>query len=392
MDIHPAIYLDYNATTPVAPEVMKEMLPYFLSVYGNPSSNDHIMGWQAKEAVEVARESLAAALKVNSDEIIFTAGATESINLILRSLLLAKSDESMNIITLKSEHNAVLDTCADLEKAGIEVCYLNVDKNGLVDLQALEDKINQHTKMVAIMMVNNETGVIQPMAEIAAICQRKKVLLMSDATQAIGKIAVCPQEIGIDIIVGSAHKFYGPKGVGFLYAKKEVRQTLVPIITGGGQERKKRAGTLNVPSIVGMGKAITLASELMTEDLARIEKRRNDFEKKLHEMLSIQVIGADAPRLYNTSNIIFHGIDSEQLMSAIGSHVAASRGSACSTGKIEPSHVLSAMGITETDALSAIRFSFGRYTTKHEVDAASQLITEAVNRIKPKIVIRLPIP
>ena len=379
MDINPAIYLDYNATTPVAPEVVNEMLPHFLSAYGNPSSSDHIMGWQAQEAIDEARASMAGNLGINSQEIIFTAGATEAINLVLRGLDVG---DKRHIITLKSEHNAVLDTCNDLEKTGARVTYLGVDKNGLVNLEELANTITDKTSLVSIMMVNNETGVIQPIKEIAALCKEKEILFMSDATQAIGKMPVNVEELGIDIMVGSAHKLYGPKGVGFIYIGEDYNKNLHPIITGGGQEQKKRAGTINVPGIIGMAKALDLAIELMAEDKARIESLRDYFEEKLAEALEITVAAKYAARLYNCSNLCFKNADSQHIMLAIGAKVAASRGSACSSGKIEPSHVLTAMGISEDDALSAIRFSFGRYTSQHEVDVALELIIEAVNRLK----------
>lgn len=379
MDINPAIYLDYNATTPVAPEVVNEMLPHFLYAYGNASSSDHILGWQAQEAVAEARSSMAKAFNVGSNELIFTAGATEGINLALRGLI---DNAEGHIITLNSEHNAVLDTCIALEEEGVKVDYLNVDSDGLIDLEELSQAITEQTSIVTVMMVNNETGVIQPIKEIAAICKEKGVLFMSDATQAIGKTIVDVKELDLDIIVGSAHKHYGPKGVGFLYINQEYGKKLSPIITGGGQEHKKRAGTTNVPGIVGMAKSIDLALELIVQDEKRIRELRDNFERTISGTIKVKINGQEAPRLFNTSNISFLGIDSERLMQSIGSRVAASRGSACSTGKIEPSHVLSAMDIPENDALSAIRFSFGRYTTNKEVEIAVKLIIDAVNLIK----------
>lgn len=382
MDINPAIYLDYNATTPVAPEVVNEMLPHFLSAYGNPSSSAHIMGWQAQEAIEGARAIMAGSLHVKSEDIIFTAGATEAINLAIRGLQSYNNNGLNHIITLKSEHNAVLDTCLALEKNSARVSYLGVDKNGIINLEELADAFTDQTSMVSVMMVNNETGVIQPIKEIAALCKTKGVIFMSDATQAIGKMPVNAEALGIDIMAGSAHKLYGPKGVGFLYISNELTKELQPIITGGGQEKKKRAGTINVPGIVGMARALDLANELIDEDKTRIEALRNSFEEKLSRSLEISIMAKNAARLYNTSNICLKNTDSEKVMQAIGSRVAASRGSACSSGKIEPSHVLSAMGMADEEALSAIRFSFGRYTTQHEVDVAIDLIIEAVNRLK----------
>jgi cysteine desulfurase len=378
MDINPAIYLDYNATTPVAPEVVNEMLPYFLSAYGNPSSSDHILGWQAQEAIDQAREMMAKSLHIKAQSIIFTAGATEAINMVLRGLDL----RDRHIITMQSEHNAVLDTCADMEKSGTEVSYLGVDKNGIIILNELVDVIKENTALITVMMANNETGVIQPIKEIATICKSKGIVFMSDATQAIGKIPINADELGLDVFVGSAHKFYGPKGVGFLCFKGEHKQELQPIITGGGQEQKKRAGTINVPGIVGMAKALAIADEFMTEDKIRIEGLRDYFEEKLNKSLEITVAAKNSARMYNCSNLSFKNVDSQNIMLAIGAKVAASRGSACSTGKIEPSHVLTAMGISEADALSAIRFSFGRYTTRQEVDIALELIIATVNKLK----------
>jgi cysteine desulfurase len=378
MDINPAIYLDYNATTPVAPEVVNEMLPYLLSAYGNSSSSDHIFGWQAQEAVDEARKIMADSLNIAAQGIIFTAGATEAINMVLRGLDLQGS----HIITLQSEHNAVLDTCADLEKSGTEVTYLGVDENGVVNLGELADAITENTALITMMMVNNETGVFQPIKEIGTICRTREILFMSDATQAIGKIPFNADDLSLDVLVGSAHKFYGPKGVGFLSMKGDRLQDLQAIITGGGQEQKKRAGTINVPGIVGMAKALALADQLMNADMLRIEGLRNYFEEKLSEALEIIVAAKYSARMYNCSNLCFKNADSQNIMLAIGSKLAASRGSACSTDKIEPSHVLTAMGISEIDALSSIRFSLGRYSTRQEIDAALELIIATVNKLR----------
>lgn len=378
MKIPTTIYLDYNATTPVAPEVVNEMLPYFLSLYGNPSSNDHIFGWQAAGAVDDVRDEIAKELHFNSNELIFTAGATEAINLVLRNF----SGPGNHIITVETEHNAVLDTCADLVVNGTRITYLSVNEHGLINLDELKKGLETGTSLVCIMMVNNETGVMQPMTAISALCKKYQVPFMSDATQAIGKIPVQADQIGIDILVGSAHKFYGPKGVGFLAANNTVLKNLKPIITGGGQEMRKRAGTINVPAIVGMGKALSVGREMMAEDSKRIEQLRNKFENALKQKLGVTVNGGGAPRLFNTSNVSFYGIDSQRLMQAIGSKVAASRGSACSSVKITPSHVLMAMQLTNEMAHSAVRFSFGRYTTEQEVDTAIKLIVDAIKKLR----------
>lgn len=374
----PVIYLDYNATTPVAPEVVNEMLPLFLSNFGNASSNDHILGWRAKEFVDQARASLAKAFGCGGAEIIFTGGATESINMVLRGFRAGKKN---HIITAKTEHNAVLDTCQQLENEGFRVTYLDVDEDGLISLEELEAAITEDTLLVTVMWVNNETGVIQPIEKIGALCKDRGVVFMSDATQAIGRMSIDLSKIPVDIILGSAHKIYGPKGIGFLRITKTLQKQLTPITTGGGQEYGKRAGTTNVPSIVGMSKAISLAYEQLDNDAAKIEALRNRFEDGLANELDIAINGSLDKRLFNASNLRFTGYDSERIMQAIGSKIAASRGSACSTGRIEPSHVLAAMGLQEEEAHASIRFSFGRYTTEEEVNKAIGIITNAVKAI-----------
>jgi cysteine desulfurase len=371
-----AIYLDYNATTPIAPEVMNEMLPYYLTAYGNASSADHIYGWQAKEAVEEARTQLASNLGAHAKEMLFTAGATESINMALRGIVANKVGKK-HIITVSTEHSAVIDTCKALEEDGdVSVTYLSVDRNGLIDLTELEEAIIPSTVLVSIMWVNNETGVIQPIPEIASICAARGILFMSDATQAIGKTKINLAEIKIDIIVGSAHKIYGPKGVGFIYLRKPLIDSLMPIITGGGQEMRKRAGTTNVPSIIGLASSVRLAMDNFDLDRKHIAECRDRFEHELTRIDSIHVNGSVEDRLYNTSNLMFKGKDSELLMQQLGSKLAASRGSACSSGGVKASHVLSAMGLTTEEANASIRFSFGRYTTQEEVSFAVAQIME----------------
>ena len=374
----PIIYLDYNATTPVAPEVMNEMLPFYLSNYGNASSNDHLLGWQAKEAVAEARLALAEILGCTAHEVIFTAGATESINMVLRGLKIMGKN---HIITCKTEHNAVLDTCQELEHEGYTVTYLEVDSDGLVDLEQVKAAINEETLLVAIMWVNNETGVIQPIEAIGQICQEREIPFMSDATQAIGKLRIDLASLPVDIILGSAHKIYGPKGIGFLATKQRWLSHLEPVITGGGQESRKRAGTTNVPGIVGLTKAVSLAYERLGEDTVHINQLRDQFEQTLVSKFKVEINGSENDRLYNTSNLCFSGHDSERIMQAIGSKVAASRGSACSSEKISPSHVLAAMGLSDDEAHASIRFSIGRYTTKDEVNEAARYIISALGSL-----------
>ena len=371
-----AIYLDYNATTPVAPEVMNEMLPYYLTAYGNASSADHIYGWQAKEAVEEARAQLAGNLGAHTKEILFTAGATESINIALRGIVANKVGKK-HIITVSTEHSAVIDTCKALEEEGdVSVTYLSVNRDGLIDLVGLEQSITPSTMLVSIMWVNNETGVIQPISEIASICSAHGILFMSDATQAIGKVKINLEETKIDIIVGSAHKIYGPKGVGFIFLRKPLVERLLPIITGGGQEMGKRAGTTNVPSIIGLASSVRLAMENIDPERKHIAECRNRFEHELMKTSDVQINGSSEDRLYNTSNLMFKGMDSERIMQQIGSKLAASRGSACSSGGVKASHVLSAMGLSREEANASVRFSFGRYTTLEEVNRAVALILD----------------
>jgi cysteine desulfurase len=376
--VQPVIYLDYNATTPVAPEVMNQMLPLFLSNYGNASSSDHLLGWQAKEELENARKMLANDMGASNMDLIFTGGATESINMVLRGLSIAGKN---HIVTVKTEHSAVLDTCRILEKRGMEITYLDVDHEGLVDSAELERAIRDTTWLVSVMWVNNETGIIQPVERIGELCRSRNVLFMSDATQAIGKIAIDMTNMPIDIILGSGHKIYGPKGVGFLAMKKELLQHLDPVITGGGQEYRKRAGTINLPAIVGLSYAVHLAYENLEEDTIAIRKMRDQFEANLMQQTDVTVNGNQEERLYNTSNLCFKGFDSERIMQAIGNKVAASRGSACSTGKLAPSHVLAAMGLSNEEAHASIRFSFGRYTTEEEVGSAINYINSALELI-----------
>lgn len=379
MQLNSAIYLDYNATTPVDPAVMNAMLPYFLTGYGNPSSADHVLGWQAKEALEQARLSIASSLSVKPGEIVFTAGATEALNILLRGL--TGINQRCHVITVKTEHNAVLDTCAVLENAGVEVTYLDVDIDGLISLEELKEALRPETAIVAIMWVNNETGVMQPIDEIATICKQHDVIFISDATQAVGKLQIKPKSSGVHAIVGSAHKLYGPKGVGFLYLQNELMEEVQPQITGGGQEMGKRAGTSNLPGIIGLSAALAIALQRLDEDRTSISLLRDRFEAQLQKRKGIKINGSKKDRLYNTSNICFTGFDSERIMQAIGARVAASRGSACSTGKIEPSHVLSAMGMTEKEAHASIRFSFGRFTTEQEVERAIEIIMGSLDAL-----------
>lgn len=376
------IYLDYNATTPVDKRVLDAMLPYFTEKFGNASSRTHSFGWIAEDAVKTARQQVANLINCLDQEVVFTSGATEAINLALKGVWDNYHSKGKHIITVKSEHKAVLDTCKSLEKKGAEITYLNVDREGLIDLEELKKALRPETILVAIMYVNNETGVIQPIKQIADLVHANShfeggqggCFLFCDATQAIGKINIDVQDEHIDLMCLSAHKFYGPKGVGALYIRrKDPRVSLFPQMDGGGHERGLRSGTLNVTGIVGLGKACEVAKADMWEDSARISKLRTRLEQLLCERSNTFINGSTKHRLFNTTNISFQGIRSETLISRIPS-IAVAMGSACSSAIAEPSHVLKAMGLSNEDSYSSIRFSLGKYTTEEEIKEVVEII------------------
>lgn len=370
------IYLDYNATTPVDEIVLQTMLPYFSQKFGNAASSTHLPGSEAKNAVEHAREQIAKTINSEAQEVIFTSGSTEAINLAIKGVYNLYQSKGKHIVTVTSEHKAVLDTCKFLEKKGAELTYLKVDKNGLIDLQELENAITEKTVLVCVMYGNNETGIIQNIPEIARIVHAKNSILFCDATQAIGKISVDVQRDGIDLLCLSAHKIYGPKGAGAMYVRrKNPRVNLEPLIHGGGHERGLRSGTLNVPGIVGLGKACELIS---LDD--KTEGLRNEFEHALLQKFgdSIQINGADVPRLPNTSNITFP-FKAVDFIRHTKSRLAIATGSACTSAENLPSHVLTAMGLTKEQAEKSIRFSLGKYTSKEEVDEVITMIESLID-------------
>lgn len=379
------IYLDYNATTPTDPRVVDKMLPYFYEIPGNAASRSHAFGWQAEEAVKIARQQIADLIHVDSKEIVFTSGATESDNLALKGIAELYHRSGNHIITLKSEHKAVLDTCEKLEKSGTEVTYLDVDRNGLVDLVALENAITKKTILVSIMWANNEIGVIQPMKAIGEICNRKGVLLMSDATQAVGKIPVDPKEVGVHLLAFTAHKMYGPKGVGALYVcGKNPRVKVSEQINGGGHERAMRSGTLNVPGIVGFGAAAEISAKEMNSEAQRLSALRDKLETELLTIEETYVNGDTQNRLPHVTNLAFKYIESEGLMATFNQSVALATGSACTSASIDPSHVLMALGIGEDMAHSSVRFSLGRFTTEEEIDRTIALVKKGVIKMRDK--------
>ncbi len=363
------IYLDNNATTRVDERVLKAMLPYFTDFYAN-STSQHIAGLSVNEAVENAAWQTADVINADADEIIFTSGATEAINLAIKGLA---DQDRKHIVTVATEHKAVLETCRFMESIGFEVSYLPVGRDGILDLNLLNEIITDKTLVFIGMLSNNETGVIQNVSEISTILKNKNVLFLCDATQAVGRIHIDVKTLGIDILTLSAHKFYGPKGVGVLYISAKAKLKLLPQITGGGQQRKLRSGTLNVPGIIGLGKAAEIAVNELETDKNRIEILRNELEKGLLQFEGSFVNGNIHNRVYNTSNICFPGVNSEKLIMALG-NISVSNGASCSAVTSEPSHVLKAMGLSDEEALSSIRFSLGRFTTLKEIDIAVERV------------------
>lgn len=375
------IYLDYNSTTPVDPRALEEMLPFFTEKFGNASSISHAFGWEAEEAVDIAREQVADLISASANEITFTSGATEAINLAIRGLCKANREKGNHIITCVTEHKAVLDTVESLEESGFNITYLPVDESGSIDLNQLEDAITDETILVTLMHANNEIGTIHPLKEISKITRKKNIPLMSDATQSVGKIPVDVKDLGVDIIAFSSHKLYGPKGAGALYINKDNKPELSPIITGGGQEKGVRPGTLNVPGIVGFGKACELCSNEMEEDSKRLSQLREKLEKELLEMDGVELNGAAENRLPYMTNISFQNIDSNHLLRRL-KNLAVSQGSACTSSMHKPSHVLKAIGLSDELALSSIRIGLGRFTIEEEIDIAINTIKEMIPRLK----------
>lgn len=377
------VYLDNNATTPVDARVLQAMLPYFTQYFGNAASRTHAYGWQAEEAVEQAREQVAALIGAEPKEIVFTSGATESDNLALKGVFEAYSSKGNHIITVETEHKAVLDTCKHIEKLGGEVTYLPVKENGLIDIAELEAAIKPTTVLIAVMYANNEIGVIQPIREIGAIAKKHGILFFSDAAQAVGKLPVNVQDDGIDTLALSGHKIYGPKGVGALYVRrKNPRVKLIAQMDGGGHEKGMRSGTLNVPAIVGLGKACELCRLELANDAARIAALRDKLENALLNISNTRRNGDAVHRLPGTANISFAHAESEGLMISLNKNIAVSSGSACTSASIEPSYVLRAIGLSDELAYSSIRFGLGRFTTEEEIVYTITQVTNAVNALR----------
>ena len=376
------LYFDNNATTPMDPRVLEAMLPYFTEKFGNSASRNHAFGWAAEEGVDYAREQVAQLIGANEKEIIFTSGATEGDNLGIKGVFEMYQDKGNHIITCVTEHKAVLDTCKHLEKLGAQVTYLPVKEDGLLDLALLEATMTPQTILVCIMYGNNEIGVIQPVKEIAAIAHKHGALFMTDATQAVGKIPVNVDADGIDLMAFTAHKMYGPKGVGALYVRrKNPRVKVTAQLDGGGHERGMRSGTLNVAGIVGFGKACELCRLEMDKDAKRLSALRDKLQNALTVLEESYVNGNVANRLPHTANISFKYVEGEGLMMAM-KDLAVSSGSACTSASLEPSYVLKSLGLSDDLAHSSIRFGLGRFTTEEEVDFAIEQTKHAVNHLR----------
>jgi cysteine desulfurase len=382
MQIKLPIYFDNNATTPLDPRVLEAMMPYLTTEFGNAASRSHPFGWKAEEAVDYGREQIGALIGASEKEIVFTSGATESINLAMKGVAEFYQEKGNHIITARTEHKATLDTAKRLERQGCTVTYLDTDKDGRVSGEQVRQAITDKTILVSIMLANNEIGTIQPIAEIGAVCREKGVLFHCDAVQGVGKIPFDVEKMKVDLASLSGHKIYGPKGIGALYVRRKPRVRIAPIIDGGGHERGMRSGTLNVPGIVGFGKA----SELCRTEMAEEAKRTFQLRKRLQDYLfshldHLELNGHPEHRLPGNLNVSFAYVEGEALMMAI-KNVAVSSGSACTSASLEPSYVLRACGVSEDLAHTSIRFGIGRFNTEEEVDFVKKYVVDQVQRLR----------
>ncbi|MBT5374186.1 MAG: IscS subfamily cysteine desulfurase [Rhodospirillaceae bacterium] len=376
------IYLDYQATTPMDPRVLDAMMPYFTEKFGNPHSRNHPYGWEAEDAVETARGHIAHLIGADPKEIIFTSGATESNNLAIKGVGRFYKDRKNHIVTCVTEHKCVLESCRHLGQEGFDVTYLPVTENGLIDLDQLRDAITDKTALVSIMGVNNEIGVIQPLAEIGRICREKGAFFHSDCAQAVGKIPLDVNEMNIDLMSISGHKFYGPKGIGAMYVRRKPRVRLTPLFSGGGQERGMRSGTLPTPLCVGLGEACAIASKEMTAETERLHALSTRMLKGITDQLPEVYVNGDLDkRIPGNLNISFAYVEGESLMMGI-KNLSVSSGSACTSASLEPSYVLRALGVTEDLAHTSLRLGLGRFTTEKEVDAAVAEIVSNVQKLR----------
>lgn len=381
MSIKLPIYMDYQSTTPTDPKVVEVMLPFFTEDFGNPHSRSHVFGWRAEEAMEKARESIASLINADARSIIFTSGATEANNLAIKGVANFYGDKKRHIITLQTEHKCVLDACRTLQQQGFKVTYLGVNAEGFVDLEELKNSITADTLLVSIMAANNEIGVIQPIREIGAICRSKGVFFHTDAAQAFGKILLDVIADNVDLLSISGHKIYGPKGIGALYVGRSPRVRLEPIFHGGGQERGMRSGTVPTPLAVGLGEAAAIAAKNMSLEAIRLTELANYFIDTLIAIPHVYLNGPRENRLPGNVNLSFSCIEGESMIGAI-KDIAVSSGSACTSASLEASYVLKALGVDEELAHTSIRFGFGRFTTKEEVDYAIEIVTKAVEKLR----------
>lgn len=376
------IYLDYQATTPMDPRVLEKMLPWFTEKFGNPHSRSHAYGWEAEAATDLAREQVAALIGATEKEIIFTSGATESNNIAIKGLAHFYKDKKNHIITVQTEHKCVLDSCRHLEQEGFEVTYLPVEKSGLINLETLKSAIKDNTVLVSVMAVNNEIGVIQPLAEIGKICHERGVFFHTDAAQAFGKIPLDVEAMHIDLMSISGHKCYGPKGIGALYVRRRPRVRLEALFSGGGQERGFRSGTLATPLVVGLGEAARIAKDEMAKDEAHVRRLYNRFLSEILDGIKEVYLNGDREKRWpGNINLSFAYVEGESMIMAI-KNLAVSSGSACTSASLEPSYVLRALGVGEDLAHTSIRFGIGRFTTDEEVDYAIALIKNSINKLR----------
>lgn len=381
MTVKTPVYLDYAATTPVDKRVAEKMIPYLTETFGNPASNSHSFGWEAEEAVEKARADIAALINADSKEIVFTSGATESDNLAIKGAANFYKTKGKHLITVKTEHKAVLDTMRELERQGYEVTYLDVQENGLVDLDVLKAAIREDTILVSVMWVNNEIGVVQDIPAIGEICHERKIIFHVDAAQACGKVPVDVEAAKVDLLSMSGHKVYGPKGIGALYVRRKPRVRLEAQMHGGGHERGFRSGTLPTHQIVGMGEAFRIAKEELEQDMAHYRKLRDIFLKGIEGIEEVYINGDLEHRAPNNLNVSFNFVEGESLIMAV-KELAVSSGSACTSASLEPSYVLRALGRNDELAHSSLRITFGRMTTEEEVQFAAELIKSKIGKLR----------
>lgn len=381
MTVKTPVYLDYAATTPVDKRVAEKMIPYLTETFGNPASNSHAFGWEAEEAVEKARADIATLINADPKEIIFTSGATESDNLAIKGAANFYKTKGKHLITVKTEHKAVLDTMRELERQGFEVTYLDVQENGLVDLDVLKAAIREDTILISVMWVNNEIGVVQDIPAIGEICRERKIIFHVDAAQACGKVPVDVEAAKVDLLSMSGHKVYGPKGIGALYVRRKPRVRLEAQMHGGGHERGFRSGTLPTHQIVGMGEAFRIAKEELEQDMAHYRKLRDIFLKGIEGIEEVYINGDLEHRAPNNLNVSFNFVEGESLIMAV-KELAVSSGSACTSASLEPSYVLRALGRNDELAHSSLRITFGRMTTEEEVKFAAELIKSKIGKLR----------